>query len=73
MGLFVLLTYGCVNESRALIDLGQTPVLIYTEQVAQFRFRPKQVLEGVLIEFPEKSWTASRISERNTQEGVILQ
>ena len=34
---------------------GQTPILIYTEQVTQFKFVPKQVLESVFIEFRKKS------------------
>src|ERR1700730_15274488 len=42
-------------ESRLLSTLGKGSLLIYTEQVAQFQFRPKQVLEGVFIEFHKKS------------------
>jgi hypothetical protein len=45
---------------------------MYTEQVAQFIFRPKQVLESALVEFLEKSLNSSRIAERSVQQGAIL-
>src|SRR6266699_6025223 len=50
---------------QLLSTLGKRPLLIYTEQVTQFRFGPKQVLEGVFIEFLKKSLNS--FSHRRTQ------
>ena len=60
-------------ESRALIHPGQTALPNYTEQLAQFTSRSEVILEGVLIQFPEKAWTAFLIAGRSVHHGAILQ
>ena len=44
--------FGCV-QSRVVTSPNRS--LINTEQVAQFSFRPKKVLQGICIEFLKKS------------------